>query len=150
MKLLSLAIAGMVDAHTELGNVKQFLPPSAQSIEHHLQRSRLIRSKVFFDLIAATIEAGGRLLQKVGEYRAERRAIQALSRLNAHQLRDIGIDDHEVAGLLHGHLPLHELQRNQTAKTPLIIQCQRVLPVKKSMLELTCVNDDSLPLAKCC
>lgn len=104
MKLFNLAIASIVDANTGNGVNHQFIERFVSATSDYEKRGREISANSMIAVIGK-IKASFKLYIEASKARAqERRAIKALSGMNDHMLRDIGLT----------HVDMHDLRWGMT------------------------------------
>ncbi len=151
MKMISLAVASIVDANLNQGYTRQFTQYKSGQIDAHIGRGRQIRAKSIFDLAGSIV---GKLVQLVDRIKAnalERRAIEQLLCLNTHLQNDIGLSEFDLQRLKSGHLSLEDIghRRSQMYTATQQARQKQTLRVRKSILDLESANQDCFELAKC-
>ncbi len=151
MKIMSLAIASIVDANLNQDYTRQFTGSSSSNIEEQFRYGRQIRSRSIFDLIGLAIGWFGQIADKARQRAEERRATEKLLNLSDHLQKDMGLAENDLQGLRLGHLSLSDIgQRRKSLQStvqPNLLAQGR--PVAKNILELDSANQDSFELAKC-
>ena len=155
MKLISLAIASIVDANLNQNYSQQYTHSSAELNDSQIKRGRLIRSKSIFDFAGSLVSGVAGIIEKVKERRQERRGIEQLLKLNDHMQQDIGLIEFDLQGLKSGTLTLNDLRQRRKApqsekySRPGENQRNQFKTVRKSILEIESANQDCFELAKC-
>lgn len=156
MKLISLAIASIIDANFNQSAINHVQVKTGGSIKAQIGPGRKVRSKILFDLAGKAITKFAALQAKIRQRREEKEAIRQLLRLNTHLQNDIGITEFDLQGLRSGVISLDDFQarrsQRQTARNnqPLVAGQKPARFVEKGILELDSANQHDFNLAKCC
>ena len=106
MSILQFAVASLVDSNTGNGLVHD---DGKIDYAAAAQRGRVIRSRSVISLFAAIKTQAGTLLANYREAARQRRELNALSQLNDHHLRDIGLTRGDLFAVEMGQVTLAEL-----------------------------------------
>ncbi len=152
MKIISLAITSIVDAHLNQGYTRQLTGSSSTQIETKIQNGRQIRARSIFDLTGLTIGWIGQIADKARQRAQERRTIDKILGLSDHLHKDMGLADNELQGLRLGLLSLSEtgLSRKDSLNSVQSNSLAQGRLVGKNILKLDSANQDSFEFAKCC
>ncbi len=152
MKLISLAVASIVDANTNQGYTNQHFGHSPTKVADHIERGREIRSKSVIGLFSKLASAISQLVESTKAKAEERRAVEQLSGMNAHLLRDIGLTSNDVENLSSGLISLDDLTARRTENLTVVKALPRFgkTTVDASIREIESANEDGFELAKCC
>ena len=152
MKLLSLAVASIVDANTSQGYTSQFIGHSSAQVADHIERGRTIRSKSVAGLFSKLSSSVSRFIERVKAGTEKRRAVAQLSRMNVHLLRDIGLTINDVENLSSGLISLDDLTARRTANRTVVKAISRAgkTTVDANIREIESANEEGFGLAKCC
>lgn len=151
MKLLTLAVASIVDANTHQGYTSQLIGHSPAHVADHIERGRRIRSKSAAGLISQLSSAVSAFMAKSRARAETQRAVGELSRMSEHMLRDIGLNYNDVESLGSGLISLDDLaDRRKTNRTALqVITRAEKTTVNASIRDIESINEDCYELAKC-
>ena len=152
MKLLSLAVASIVDANTNQGYTSQFIGHSSAQVADHIERGRTIRSKSVAGLFSKLSNSVAKFIEKSKARAIEQRGIEQLSRMNGHLLRDLGLTSNDVDNLHSGLISLDDLEARRTSNRDIVkgLSQVRKTTVDASIREIESANEDGIELAKCC
>ncbi len=155
MKMISLAIASIVDANLNQGYTELYTGSSAELTNKQINRGRLIRSKSIFDFAGLIVGSLTGLIEKVSVRRQERQTIKQLIKLNDHMQKDIGLTEFDLLGIKSGALTLKDVERrrqvllSESYTSSQTKRQKQFAPVRKSILELESANQDYHAFAKC-
>jgi len=150
MKLLSLAIASLVDANTNQGYTRQYLE-SSEEVAGHVQRARSNRSRVILSLFSKISDALRGFVERSRARAENRQAVEQLLRMNEHMLLDIGLTHSDVKSVDAGLISLDELSERRQANHSVIksISSAQRTSVDNSVRKIESSNDDCFEFAKC-
>lgn len=155
MKLISFAIASMIDAH-----FRQNISGKPSDILHISGRQTKgdasTGSKVLFDMIGAVITKLSAFAASIQQHRQDKKAIAQILRLNPHLQNDVGLRENHVWGLKTGALSLDDINKSRlryetgmkNAVVNLNPEPARIM--SKSVLEIDSANQQDFELARCC
>lgn len=151
MKLLTLAIASIVDANLNQGYTRQLTgsKPAQHSSQYHYGDQTGLNS--FFKLLGWAVGRLTQISDIISERRKERQGIGQLLRLNGHLLEDIGLQEFDLQGLRTGSITLDEIKLARDTRFAAMqpVSKRPVQTVKKSIVDLQSANQESFELAKC-
>ena len=109
MKLLSFAIASIVDANTGQGLIHHHNQFNNHDTEQSLNRGREIRSRSIITVIRKLSTVFSNVLERIRSISQNRRDIASISRLDEHLLNDIGVSANDQQRLGYGQITLEQL-----------------------------------------
>jgi uncharacterized protein YjiS (DUF1127 family) len=151
MKLLSLAVAGIVDANSNQDHTRQFVEYSPAQVSSHIERGRKIRSQSVVGLFDQLMSAVSAFVESARTRAEERKTRKALSVMSEHLLRDIGLTNNDIENLNTGLVSLDDLSVRRIEKqlAQQTLSGAETTSIKTFILDIDCANDESFELAKC-
>lgn len=151
MKLLTLAVASIVDANLNQGHTQHVIGYSSEKISAHLDQGRIIRSRSVRSLFHGTVQAVHTILEKLKSELQRRKDIAQLSSLSEHLLNDVGFSLNDIESLKSGAISIEALnaRRRSNTVTEKIPEAVKSVSKTTDLGNLECANEESLGLSKC-